>query len=400
MKRKSPILLLIPALLLSFVLAGCGTKPYDYYSEDLSKFLTLGEYKNITVEVENIAEITDEDVQAQVNALLDKHLTDIEITDKAAEDGDKVNIDYTGKLDGVAFDGGTDTGAELTLGSDSFIEGFEDGLIGITPGSTVDLNLTFPDPYENNPDLAGKAVVFTVTLNYIYGTERPEYTDAFVEENTDYTTIEEYEAALLANLQTTREENLKINKLNAVWQQILSNATITSYPQKRIDQYVDDAISYYNEYAVYYNVSYEDFLANYVGTTEEDFLVKLNDMAKETSGEELVFYSIVKAESYSITDEEYETGLANYVEKYSDYYSSAEEFLDAYNEEDVRDALLWDKVIAELANMATITWVEPTEDTTEDTADTTENTADDTAGETTSENTSQATDETTSDVAA
>lgn len=178
---------------------------YDYqnfaYSDGLDEngywsgiraldYVTLPkDYASIPLKKADI-EPTEEDVQSQIDSLLSQNTTTREITDRAAADGDTVNIDYVGTVDGVAFTGGTYSGYSLTLGSGSFIDGFEDQIVGHKPGETFDVNVTFPDGYSDSTDAEGNAVVlsnkkavFSVTLNYISEEILPELTDAWVEEN-------------------------------------------------------------------------------------------------------------------------------------------------------------------------------------------------------------------------
>ena len=150
----------------------------EYVAESSVK---LGEYKGIAVTVTE-ASVTDEEVENQIQQVLNSKAEYREV-DRAAQTGDQVNIDYKGLLDGEAFEGGTAEGYDLTLGSGSFIDGFEDGLVGAVKGDQKDLNLTFPDPYPNNPDLAGKEVVFEVTVNAVKERSIPELTDEFVKKD-------------------------------------------------------------------------------------------------------------------------------------------------------------------------------------------------------------------------
>ena len=184
------------AVLAAVALAtGCGAKKSEVktdYVDDLSKYVTLGEYKGLEYE-ETSTEVTDEDVQAELDYLLESKADVEKIMDGTVADGDTVNIDFTGMRDGVAFDGGSGTGYDLTIGSNSFIDNFEEQLIGMKPGDTKEINVTFPDPYPNNPDLAGVPVVFEVTVNYICGENIiPEMSDQFIADNTDYQTVDEY----------------------------------------------------------------------------------------------------------------------------------------------------------------------------------------------------------------
>lgn len=362
MKKKCTVCFLLAAMFASLLLSSCAKREFDYYKEDLSKYVTLGQYKGITVDAEKIDEITDDDVEEKVNAFLKANGEKIEVTDRAAVDGDTVNIDYVGKLDGVEFDGGADDDYDLVLGSNTFIDGFEEGIVGKTPGETpFDLTLTFPSDYKQSATLAGKTVVFTVTLNHIKDVKLPDYTDELVKSKTDYDTIADYEKSIKDGLIAERETKLTQNKLNAVWTAIVENATISSLPQKRIDEYVDGVIDYYKEWATYYGMDYASFVSTYLQTTEAELLSKTTEEAKTAITEELVFYAIVKAENYSVSDEEYAAGLKKYVEQYK--FESEEEFEAEYGKDTIRDALLWDKVITLLADQATINWVDPVENT-------------------------------------
>ena len=146
-------------------------------------YVTLpDDYADITIDA-SLAEVTDQDITDYINQnILSSFATTNQVTDRAAQDGDTVNIDYVGTIDGVAFDGGSDQGYDLELGSGTFIDGFEEQIVGHTPGETFDVNVTFPENY-GSADLAGKAAVFSTTLNYISETVTPEVTDAWVQEN-------------------------------------------------------------------------------------------------------------------------------------------------------------------------------------------------------------------------
>ena len=170
---------------LSLFLTGCS-------GEISNDYVTITKYKDVEIDKVDADAVSDNDVEAQINSVLQSKSTTTEVTDRAAQTGDTVTIDYEGKKDGVAFDGGTATDAQLTLGSGQFIDGFEDGVVGHNIGDTFDLDLTFPENYGNE-DLAGQAVVFTVTLKGISQTDVPELTDEFVQSVSDTSkTVEEY----------------------------------------------------------------------------------------------------------------------------------------------------------------------------------------------------------------
>lgn len=188
-----------------------GVTATDYVTVPADLKLTLSEEAN-TVAAEDVDSYINDNILASFEET-------VEVTDRAAATGDTVNIDYAGSIDGVAFDGGTAQGYDLTLGSGRFIDGFEDQIVGHTPGETFDVVVTFPDPYENNPDLAGKEAVFTTTLNSIQETQLPELTDAWVQENlnqelglTSVDTLKSYVEGILLFDQQTNEIYSQLNE--------------------------------------------------------------------------------------------------------------------------------------------------------------------------------------------
>ena len=260
---------------------------YDYDVESLDK---LGDYKGLTY-TETDTSVSDEEVESQINSTLTAHATPEQIKDRAVEDGDTVNIDYEGKIDGETFEGGTASGASLTIGSDSFIDGFEDGLIGVKPGEKKTLNLKFPDDYKTNPDLAGKAVVFDVTVNYIEGDDIvPELTDDFVKglSITDVSTVDEYRAYVKSQLQTNKESEAESSKQKELLQQAVDNAEIKEIPEELVTEYSAQYTSYYQQYASYFGMEFSDFLTQYMNQTEDDFNKDAADYGKQVAGNMLV----------------------------------------------------------------------------------------------------------------
>lgn len=307
------------------LLTGCGGE------KTASDYVTLGEYKGI--EIEAIADVTDEQVETEmVSRFRDK-----------VEEGDTVNIDYVGKKDGEAFAGGTAQGQSLTIGSDSFIDGFEDGLIGVSVGDTVDLNLTFPDPYQNNPDLAGAAVVFTVTVNSIDGIVGAEMTDEVITANTAYATVDEYRIAVKEEMQG----NIDGQKQSAIWEKVRANATIKSYPEDEVEAYVNDVMNYYQSMASYYGIDFATLLsAN--GLTEEQFKADCEESAREEVAKYMVLEAIAEKEGLTVSEEEVEEQIAEGMELLNAERDAAIEY---YGGEDViREYLLYYKVLEMLLN--------------------------------------------------
>jgi trigger factor len=350
--KKIISFLLLAVLLVS--LASCGgAKPLDLAKTDLSEYVTLGDYLGITVEVEAPKEVTDEDVQAVVDELLEKNAVNNteEITDRPVAEGDTVNIDYTGYIDNVAFEGGSANNQDLVIGSNSYIEGFETGLIGAESGSTVEVTAQFPDSYDKE-DLAGKTARFEVKVNSIsvVTSVKPEYTDDFVKENTDFQTIALYEANIRKDIEDNRAELYENAKTSAVWYTILDNASFAKLPAQNVEYEIEQIninIDLTKRYYMQYFGLDEATVNSLITTSEEDIKASAEDAVRE----ELVFHAIVKAENYSISDAEYDEAIAKYAENRS---ATAAELEANYGKETLTEAFLWDKVLNTLTASANI----------------------------------------------
>lgn len=321
----------------------------DLKNEDLTKYVTVGNYKGLTVD-ETVTPITDEAFETQLTAYLNSATVYEEITDRATAEGDTIVMDYVGTLDGVAFAGGTAQGQTIELSSNSgYIEGFAEGLIGVTPGSTVALDLTFPADYHAT-DLAGKAVVFTVTVHHIRGEKiAPEATDAFITKFTDgeFTTVDAFRAYYRDYLEMTAAEKAYANALNTLWAQVYENSTFHSVPAQQIDYYHAQLKAQYESYAAAYGMTYESILSAF-GLTDAGLRTQAEEIAKQ----DLVFFSLVQAEKLTVTDEEYAAGLAEYAAGAG--VSTAE--IEAYYGKDrLVDSILWEEMLEMIYSYATVT---------------------------------------------
>jgi len=265
--------------------ASCGK-----YNYDLSEYVTLGQYEGVEVSAETI----ETQLQSTVDNMLASLTTTAEV-DRAAKDGDIVNIDYAGTLDGVAFDGGTAQGQNLTLGSGQFIDGFEDGLIGAKKGDTKELKLKFPEDYGNE-ELKGKDVVFTVTVNTVSEATVPELTDALVAENTTYATVDEFKAA-----------KREVIKQNLAWEVVLANTQVKTYPEKEVKYYYDNIIKTYNNYAAMYGVTLESYVYSMMGVSDMNtFTASLISNCKVYVKNDMIARLIADAHGLEVTNEEYD----------------------------------------------------------------------------------------------
>lgn len=330
----------------------------DYQAAD---YVTLGEYKGLTVSLDAMT-VTDEDIDEAVRYNVQLAGALETLTEGTVEEGDTANIDYEGKLNGEAFDGGTAKGYDLEIGSDTFIEGFEDGLIGVAVGETVDIPLTFPENYMSE-ELAGKDVVFTVTVNEIK--RMPELTDDLA--NTisegEYTDAESYRNYIRTMLEESNESQKESYIKEELLTQVASLSEIKDYPQEMLDYGFNNMVSYYKDYAEEYSMEYEDFLSTFFGLTEEEFNEQVTAAVKQNLQQELFLKAIAEAEGFEISDEEYTAGCETYAQENG--YETSEELIAAYGESVIRISLLQDKVLDFLMDNAVIEEAQETESETE-----------------------------------
>lgn len=274
------------------------TRIVSVAADEMDKYVKLGEYKGLDVQ-EDVQEVTDADVETQIEMNLSQN--PVEVTDENAEikNGDVANIDYEGKKDGVAFEGGTAEDFDLTIGSGSFIDGFEDGLIGAKKGETRELNLTFPENYQSE-ELAGQAVVFTVKVNMIKTT--PELTEDWVKENTEYDSVEKYKEGVRKDLEKTNRETAQNTAMSNVWTKVMDNSEVVEYPQDDIDQAMKLFDDNLKEYAQQQNMETEEFLESQ-GMTREQFDEQSRDFAEYTVKQNLVVQAIMDAEKFTLVDD-------------------------------------------------------------------------------------------------
>ena len=325
MKRKY----VIPLIILAAVTALTGCQKQSKNSYD--KYVTLGEYTGMTID-RIVTTVTDDDVQEEIQNELYADAEFKEVTDRGAKEGDTVNIDYTGKIDGEEFDGGSDTGMDLELGSDTFLPEFEDGIIGMKKGETKDITITFPEDYDGTVD--GKTAVFSVTVNSITEAILPEYNDDYVKENYDYDTTAEYEASLKSDLQEQYDEDATFTACSDALSEAVDNAEFDGYPEDMYDA-AKEQMEYENQaFADQLGIELTDLVGEDYDI-EEDILAAIH--------EKLVVYAIAEKEKLTVTDEEFDTYAEDNWELYG--YDTKEDFISDYGDEEIRYSLLYDKVL-------------------------------------------------------
>lgn len=352
MKKK--IVLLLSLILTAASLSGCGSDDTVLSKMKTEKYVTLGEYKGLEVSVQPV-EVTEEYKQNYINYVLSSHAQWEDIAqEREVKDGDLVNIDYEGKKDGVPFDGGTAQGFDLQIGSHTFIEGFEEGLIGAHIGDTKDLELSFPDPYPNNPDLAGQPVVFTVKVNGIKEKKVPALTDDFVKTlGVDCNTVAEYEAyvqeLLTKDAQDTYENNLEEALIDAA----MAGCTFKEPPKAMVDQYYDRAVRNLTKIATASGMSFETLITQYYQTSMEEFEAQAREGATQSCKEAIMLQAIANQEGITVSQEEIDAALQEGAENGG--YGSVEELKTDMGEDNYEDYVMCDKVMAILKENAVIT---------------------------------------------
>lgn len=315
---------------------------------DVEKCVTLGDYKGVTVE-KTIQSVTDEDVQNEIDNALANYPVEV---DQAAKEGDTVNIDYVGKIDGEEFDGGSDQGADLKLGSGKFIDGFEDGLIGARKGETRTLNLTFPEDYTQ--DLAGKAVEFTVTVNAV---KEPlsEPTDQWVADNIEgYDNIADYKAGIRSEQEESNEQTAENQVRYAAWTQVIDNCTINEYPETLVEVGKKLYEQQVETYAKYAGMELDAYIES-SGLTQEEYQSNMEEYGKNVAAQALVCQAICDKEGFAIGDDDYQKALQDML---TEYGCTEDELIQTYGQDNVEQSIMLNRVSNLIMENANVTEVQ------------------------------------------
>lgn len=312
---------------------------------DVAKCVTLGEYKGITVK-KTIEPVTDEDVEKEIQTALEDY--PVEVNNRSVQEGDTVDIDYVGRIDGEEFEGGSDQGALLKIGSGQFIEGFEDGLIGASKGETRVLELTFPDNYTE--DLAGKAVEFTVTVNAIKEPLK-EPNDEWVAANIEgYYTVDEYKAGIRSEQEENNKQTAEEQMRYTAWTTVVDGCTINEYPDTLVEMGKKLYTQQAETYAKYAGMELKQFIES-SGITQEEFDANAEEYGKDVAAQSLVNQAICNAEGYAIGDDAYKEALNNML---TEYGCTEEELISAYGQDNVEQSIMMNRVIQLILDNAVV----------------------------------------------
>lgn len=301
---------------------------FDY---DVNDYVKLGEYKNLSVQYP-VPMVTEEGLEMEIEYLQNDNTEYKEIKDRGAQNGDYVNIDFEGKINGESFEGGSESEYEFTLGDEEFFEDFEKNLIGKKAGETFTFTATFPEDYDE--ETGGKEAEFSVTMNLIHEVVVPEYNDEFIKKVTDYDTVAAFEEATMEELMNDAQEASKSSAGEDALQIAMQNAEINGYPQSLYDACYSSTMTEYQEYADMFGMELSEFMGD-EDEVEEEVLSWVNEI--------LVSQAIAEKEGFEVTEDNYKEDGEELAVDYG--YADLNEFISNYGEIYVKVNLLRERAV-------------------------------------------------------
>ena len=289
-------------------------KPFIFEAEVTTKpEVKLGKYKGIKVEKADVT-VTDEEVAEELDKVKEQNARLVAADDKAVEDGDQTTIDFEGFVDGVAFEGGKGEDYPLTIGSHSFIDTFEEQLIGKKVGEEVEVNVTFPENYQAK-ELAGKPAMFKVTIKEIKVKEYPELDDDFAQDVSEFDTLDEYKEDIKKNLTEKKEKEAEAEKESKVIEAIVNDAEM-DIPEKMVEAQAEQMLEEFAQNIAMQGISFEQYL-QFTGATVDQMKEQVKPQAQARVESSLVLEAVVKAENIEATEEEVEEEIKEMAGRYN-----------------------------------------------------------------------------------
>ncbi|MCI6499269.1 MAG: trigger factor [Lachnospiraceae bacterium] len=351
----------VAALSISMVMgvAGCGNS--DKASNSAKKYVTLGEYKNLDVDL-TVSTITDEAVEEEIQSTLEQNAENQEVTDRTTvQEGDIVNINMTATVDGEDFDDANLEDSDYTLGDNEYGEDFDKAFIGKNKGDTFDLTVTLPSDYSDDT-YAGKEAAFNITINKIEKSVVPELNDEFVQSvSDDCKTVDEYRKYVKEDLQKTADDDNESSAKEDLMALAVENATIKGSSDDTYNLYYNQLVNDYTSYAQQWGMTFDNFISQFMGMDEESFKDFVLDQVYDIQ----VAMAIADKEKLTVSDKEYKTLLKQYAEDYG--WDSTDELEKAYSKEYLKNNMTRDKVLDFLFENANVNKVAEEDETTDDT---------------------------------
>ena len=324
-------------------------KPFIFTAEVAVKpAVTLGEYKGIQVEKAPV-EVTEEEIQAEVDKEREANSRTVTVEDRAVQKGDIATIDFEGFVDGVAFDGGKGENYDLEIGSNTFIPGFEDQLVGAEIGKELDVNVTFPEEYGAK-ELAGKAAVFKCKVNGIKVKELPEADDEFAQEVSEFDTLDAYKEDIKANLLKKKEEEAQRVKEDAVIEKIIEGAQM-DIPEAMVEYQTQQMLDDFGRRMQSQGLSLEQYF-QFTGMTEDQYKEQMKPRALQNIQSRLVLEAVAAAEKLEATEEDLDAEYAKMAEQYKLDVEKVKEIFGEYQKEELKKDIVIQKAAALVTDAA------------------------------------------------
>ena len=310
----------------------------------------LGKYKGVEVEKSDVS-VSDEEVDAELAAEQEKNASYNEITDRPVADGDKVNLNFEGFVDGVAFEGGKGEDYPLTIGSGSFIPGFEEQLVGAEIGKEIEVNVTFPENYQS-AELAGKPAVFKCTVLKITEKVLPELNDEFADDVSEFSTLEEYKADIRKNLEVKKEEKARTEKENKVIDAIIADSEI-EIPEPMLKAQQEQIVDEFAQRLQSQGLNIDQYFS-YIGGSREKMMEEVKDQADKRIRTRLVLEEIVKAENIVATEEDFEVELGKLAEAYGTDVDTVKKIFEGREKDRMMEDIAVQKAVSFVADNAVV----------------------------------------------
>lgn len=315
-KKKRLISALLALSVACSGLGGCSKESkksyFDMTYDELSKYVTLGEYKNLEVTLDYYA-VEESEIQDVIESDFASYIEEINITQREIREGDIVIIDFVGTIDGEEYEGNSAEDFEVRIGDGAFVDA-EEALLGAYLGDTVTFEGTFEEGSDVDESLIGKTAVFEATVKEITAVSLPRMTDDLVYEATGYTSYDEYIEGLRTEMRTYYDDLAMSNAQTLLWVEVCTNSTLIEYPKDKFADAKQDYYDYYEDIAADYDMTVDDMLINYLGISKDTYEEKANEHAANVVYEDLVLFSIAKKENITISDEEYDKRAQEYVD--------------------------------------------------------------------------------------
>ena len=322
-------------------------KPFIFAAEVAVKpEVELGTYKGVEVEKAD-TEVTDADVEEELKKVQEQNSRTVTVEDRAVKDGDMTVIDFEGFVDGVAFEGGKGENYPLTIGSHSFIDNFEEQLIGMNIGEEKEINVTFPEEYHAE-ELKGKPATFKVSVKEIKEKQLPELDDDFAQDVSDFDTLAEYKEDLKKTISVRKENEAKAKKEDEAIAKIIESSKM-DIPEAMINTQVNRMLEDFAQRLQAQGLSVEQYF-QYTGVTAEKIIEDMKPQAVKNIQSRLVLEAVVKAENIEVSDAEFEEELNKMAEQYKMEIEKIKEFMGEYESKQIREDIAIQKAVDVIVN--------------------------------------------------